>query len=74
MDPICHSIYVHGLCQLHTDLWCHVHACVPQQVRLQHMRSAMMIQRAACLDLIGEKAFNELYALLKSNQVRVVGN
>jgi len=41
----------------------------PDPVRLQHMRSAMMIQRAACLDLIGEKAFNELYALLKSNQV-----
>lgn len=32
----------------------------PDPVRLQHMKSAMMIQRAACLDLIGEKAFNEL--------------
>lgn len=32
----------------------------PDPVRLQHMRSAMMIQRAACLDLIGEQAFNEL--------------
>ncbi|PNW83271.1 hypothetical protein CHLRE_05g232750v5 [Chlamydomonas reinhardtii] len=37
--------------------------------RIAHMKSAMMIQRAACLDLVGEKAFNELYALLKSNQV-----
>lgn len=35
----------------------------PDPVRLQHMRSAMMIQRAACLDLIGEKAFNELWVL-----------
>ncbi|KAL6749037.1 NIMA-related kinase 4 [Haematococcus lacustris] len=41
----------------------------PDPMRLQHMRSAMMIQRAACLDLIGDKAFNDLYALLKSNQV-----
>lgn len=32
----------------------------PDPVRLQHMRSAMMLQRAACLDLIGDKAFNEL--------------
>ncbi len=32
----------------------------PDLMRLQHMRSAMMIQRAACLDLIGDKAFNEL--------------
>jgi NIMA (never in mitosis gene a)-related kinase len=32
----------------------------PDPVRVQHMRSAMMIQRAACLDLIGEPAFNEL--------------
>ncbi|EFJ45748.1 NimA-related protein kinase 4 [Volvox carteri f. nagariensis] len=41
----------------------------PDPTRIAHMRSAMMIQRAACLDLVGEKAFNELYALLKSNQV-----
>jgi NIMA (never in mitosis gene a)-related kinase len=32
----------------------------PDPTRVQHMRSAMMIQRAACLDLIGEKAFNDL--------------
>ncbi|KAG2429699.1 hypothetical protein HYH02_013957 [Chlamydomonas schloesseri] len=41
----------------------------PDPTRIAHMKSAMMIQRAACLDLVGEKAFNELYALLKSNQV-----
>ncbi|KAG2487503.1 hypothetical protein HYH03_013921 [Edaphochlamys debaryana] len=41
----------------------------PDPNRIAHMKSAMMIQRAACLDLVGEKAFNELYALLKSNQV-----
>lgn len=41
----------------------------PDPGRLQGLRSAMMLQRAACLDLIGDKAFNELYALLKSNQV-----
>ncbi|GLC47162.1 hypothetical protein PLESTB_001387600 [Pleodorina starrii] len=41
----------------------------PDPTRVAHMKSAMMIQRAACLDLVGEKAFNELYALLKSNQV-----
>lgn len=32
----------------------------PDPTRLAHMQSAMMIQRAACLDLVGEKAFNEL--------------
>lgn len=32
----------------------------PDPARLHHMRSAMMLQRAACLDLIGDKAFNEL--------------
>lgn len=32
----------------------------PDPNRIAHMRSAMMIQRAACLDLVGEKAFNEL--------------
>lgn len=32
----------------------------PDPARVQHMRSALMIQRAACLDLVGEKAFNEL--------------
>ncbi|GFR51624.1 hypothetical protein Agub_g14051 [Astrephomene gubernaculifera] len=41
----------------------------PDPCRIAHMRTALMIQRAACLDLVGEKAFNELYALLKSNQV-----
>ena len=32
----------------------------PSPQRVQHMKSALMIQRAACLDLIGEAAFNEL--------------
>ena len=32
----------------------------PDPTRIQHMKSALMIQRAACLDLVGEKAFNEL--------------
>eukprot|EP00195_Chlamydomonas_chlamydogama_P009069 CAMPEP_0202904676 /NCGR_PEP_ID=MMETSP1392-20130828/30593_1 /ASSEMBLY_ACC=CAM_ASM_000868 /TAXON_ID=225041 /ORGANISM="Chlamydomonas chlamydogama, Strain SAG 11-48b" /LENGTH=558 /DNA_ID=CAMNT_0049592433 /DNA_START=449 /DNA_END=2125 /DNA_ORIENTATION=- len=41
----------------------------PSPQRVQHMRAALMIQKAACLDLIGEKPFNELYNLLKSNQV-----
>ncbi|MEW5302088.1 MAG: hypothetical protein WDW36_004898 [Sanguina aurantia] len=41
----------------------------PNPVHMQHMTSALMIQRAACLDLIGDKAFDELYSLLKSNQV-----
>jgi len=40
-----------------------------RQVRMQHMRSAALIQRAACVDLIGEKAFLELYDLLSSHQV-----
>ncbi|GAX78668.1 hypothetical protein CEUSTIGMA_g6106.t1 [Chlamydomonas eustigma] len=37
--------------------------------REQHMRSALMIQKAACLDMIGQDAYNQLYKLLKSNQV-----
>lgn len=32
----------------------------PNPVHRQHMTSALMIQRAACLDLIGDKAFDEL--------------
>lgn len=32
----------------------------PDPHRVQHMQSALMIQRAACLDLVGDKAFNEL--------------
>lgn len=33
------------------------------------MHAAAMIQRSACLDLIGESAFEELYALLGSQPV-----
>lgn len=36
---------------------------------MKHMESAAMIQRSACLDLIGEAAFNELYSLLRSHQM-----
>lgn len=32
----------------------------PDPMRVRHMQSALMIQRAACLDLIGDTAFEEL--------------
>ncbi|KAF5836731.1 hypothetical protein DUNSADRAFT_5520 [Dunaliella salina] len=42
---------------------------VGRQARMEHLRSAALIQRAACVDLIGERAFLELYDLLSSHQV-----
>lgn len=41
----------------------------PSPEREQHMRAALMIQKAACLDMIGEGAYAQLYELLKSNQL-----
>ena len=41
----------------------------PSPEREHHMRSALMIQKAACLDMIGESAYGQLYELLKSNQL-----
>eukprot|EP00798_Chlamydomonas_sp_ICE-L_P022983 gene22983-30171_t len=40
-----------------------------QPDRTRNIHAALMIQRAACLDIVGEAAFDELYALLRSNQV-----
>lgn len=41
----------------------------PDPVRTQHMQQALLLQKAACQQMIGQKAYDELYALLKSNQV-----
>lgn len=37
--------------------------------RARSIHTALMIQRAACLDIVGEEKFNELYALLRSQDV-----
>lgn len=37
--------------------------------REEHMKGALMIQKAACLEMIGQDAYNQLYELLKGNQV-----
>eukprot|EP00955_Chlamydomonas_euryale_P069245 360367-Chlamydomonas_euryale.AAC.3 len=41
----------------------------PSVAREQHMKGALMIQKAACLEMIGQDAYDQLYELLKSNQV-----
>jgi hypothetical protein len=33
--------------------------------RASHLRSALLLLRAACIDLVGKSAFEELYALMK---------
>lgn len=47
----------------------HIAAPRPDPVRTQHMQQALLLQKAACQNMIGQKAYDELYALLKSNQV-----
>eukprot|EP00201_Polytomella_parva_P021083 CAMPEP_0175040272 /NCGR_PEP_ID=MMETSP0052_2-20121109/1157_1 /TAXON_ID=51329 ORGANISM="Polytomella parva, Strain SAG 63-3" /NCGR_SAMPLE_ID=MMETSP0052_2 /ASSEMBLY_ACC=CAM_ASM_000194 /LENGTH=95 /DNA_ID=CAMNT_0016302437 /DNA_START=54 /DNA_END=341 /DNA_ORIENTATION=+ len=37
--------------------------------RMTRMKNVLEAQRLACHDLVGEQAFNDLYALLKSNSV-----
>jgi NIMA (never in mitosis gene a)-related kinase len=37
--------------------------------RRQHLHSAALLQQAACLNLIGEQAFSELYTLLSLHKV-----
>lgn len=44
----------------------------PNLQREQHMERALMLQKAACLEMIGQDAYDQLYELLKSNQVRHV--
>ncbi|KAG1671969.1 hypothetical protein FOA52_013341 [Chlamydomonas sp. UWO 241] len=41
----------------------------PSVAREKHMKGALEIQKAACLDMIGADAYAQLYELLKSNQV-----
>jgi hypothetical protein len=40
----------------------------PNVARENHMKGALMIQKAACLEMIGDDAYGQLYELLKSNQ------